>query len=442
MRNIRRIVGLVSAIVFSESVVFGLGSGGIANEVTSAEHLSQLLAITGSKNDPTTVYNNPASIGDLGKYSGTLGMMFYRFSAERTGSNGTSDKMKTGYPIVPNMAATYGWGDGKYGFGIAVLSPFGLETEWSDTSNVRYVATKSTLKMVDITPAFSYRPSEKMALGLGVDYFWTMDADLQKKANVDVINTAVGFPTAGSSDANSRLSGDGSQWGYHAGMLFNPSPSHTIGLAYHSEVKTKIEGDLEITGLSGASASAGVFGGTDYKTPVRTDLFYPQHVQFGYKYSRENKWEAGFNLAWYDWSSNKELAINLPNATATQRALAGAPVPLDWRDVWSASIGGNYRFTETWKLNAGAYYIPAVYPESTFSPAVPDMNKIGLSIGPSYSKNSWSIDTVYNPIFYKTTTINNNLGQSQNGGLAAADISGEYKAMIHILGVNVRYNFR
>jgi len=76
MRNIRRIVGLICAIMFSESIVFGLGSGGIANEVTSAEHLSELLAITGSKTDPTTVYNNPASIGDLGKYSATAGLMF------------------------------------------------------------------------------------------------------------------------------------------------------------------------------------------------------------------------------------------------------------------------------------------------------------------------------------------------------------------------------
>jgi long-chain fatty acid transport protein len=299
-----------------------------------------------------------------------------------------------------------------------------------------------TLKMVDITPAISYRPSDAISLGLGVDYFKTIDADLQRKVPVDVINAGVGFPTSGAPDANSKLSGDGSQWGYHAGLLYKPASHHTIGVAYHSEVKTKIEGDLEITGLSGASASAGVFGGTDYKTSMRTDLFYPQHVQFGYKYSQGDKWETGFNLAWYDWSSNKELAINLPNATATQKALAGNPIPLHWRDVWSVSVGGFYRFNESWKLNGGMYYIPAVYPESTFSPAVPDMNKIGLSIGPSYTKNSWSIDTVYNPIFYKTTTINNTSGQSQNGGLAAADISGEYKAMIHIVGVNVRYNFR
>lgn len=432
-------------VLFFRSSVFAVGSGGIANEVTSAEHIGNLLSITGSKTDPATVYNNPASIGDLGKFNASAGITYYNFSAERKASNGATDEMKTTKTIVPNFGVAGQINGGRWGWGLAVVSPYGLETEWSDTSNVRYVATKSEIKMVDITPAVSYRPSETMAVGFGIDYFLTFDASLQKKAPVDVINTGLCSanpllcpPTSGAPDANSKIEGDGNQWGYHAGILYNPRQNHTLGITYHSEVKTKIEGDLELTGLSGGSTF--VFGGQNFKTPASTDLFYPQNIQFGYKYSKGDKWEAGFNLAWYDWSSNKQFNINLPDATATQKSIVGAPIPLDWRDVWSGTIGGAYRFSDNWKMNAGAYYIPAVYPESTFSPAVPDMDKIGISVGPAFSKGGWSVDTVYNPVFYKTTTINNNIGQSSTG-LASADISGEYKAIVHILGFNVKYRY-
>lgn len=347
---------VVSIFLCYQSNVFAIGSGGISNEGVSAEHLGTLLSILGSKTDPTVVYNNPASIGDLGKFSGTVGMTYYNFSAERT-ANGVTEKMETTNAVVPNFGVSASFHEGKIGAGLAVLSPYGLQTEWSETSSVRYVATESTLKMIDITPGVSFRPSEEIAFGIGADYFLTFDTDLQKKAPVDAVNAGLCQanpllcpPTSGAPDANSRLSGDGNQWGYHAGVLYNPSPNHTLGVTYHSEVKTRIEGDLELSGLTGASAL--VFGGSDFKTPAYTDLFYPQNVQFGYKYSQK-KWEAGVGFAWYDWSSNTQLAINLPNATAAQKSIAGAPIPLAWRDVWSVALGGSLFLSNSWKLNGG-----------------------------------------------------------------------------------------
>jgi len=103
------------------------------------------------------------------------------------------------------------------------------------------------------------------------------------------------------------------------------------------------------------------------------------------------------------------------------------------------NLGGHYRFNEAWKLNLSAYYLPRVYQESTFSPAVPDMNKIGVTVGPGYQHGDWGVDAFYNPLFYKTTNITNTVGQSNAG--AGGDISGKYYAMVHIVGVNVRYRY-
>jgi long-subunit fatty acid transport protein len=108
--------------------------------------------------------------------------------------------------------------------------------------------------------------------------------------------------------------------------------------------------------------------------------------------------------------------------------------------VWSATAGGSVRLSPAWRLNGGIFYIPAVYPESTFSPAVPDMDKAGVSIGATHHHGVWSVDAVYNPLFYRTTTIHNTVGQDATG-LASADISGQYKAIVHIVGLTVSRSF-
>jgi long-chain fatty acid transport protein len=160
-------VSIASCILFFLAPKsYSSGSGGISNEVTSASSLSNVLIIAGSNEDPTVTYHNPSSIGNLGKYNASIGAAYFNFSAKHSGPNG-SDKMKTTNAVIPNFSATQSFNEGKFGIGLAVLSPYGLSTEWSDTSNVRYVATKSELKMINVTPAISYRPTQKFALGIG-----------------------------------------------------------------------------------------------------------------------------------------------------------------------------------------------------------------------------------------------------------------------------------
>lgn len=437
--RINRLLSTYGILSFYVSNSFGLGSGGIGAEALSAKSLALGGAIVGIDDDPSFVYSNPAAIGDMGRGNFSLGLMYYNFSAKREKS-GVTDKMDTTKAFVPNFSFAHSLMDGKFGVGFSVVSPYGLETEWPGTSNVRYVATKSTLNMLDVAPAISYRPSEKLALGFGLDYFSTFKANLQKKVSVDVINFLVGAPTLGSPDANSELDGDGSQWGYHSSVMYSPTKSNEFAVSYHSEVKTKIEGNVMLTGLSGASASAGVFGGTDFKTAASVDLFYPQNVQIGYSHLFNERHKVILTTAWYDWSSNQELKPVLPNATATQAGLLSGATPLKWRDVWSFAIGSDHKISEKWSIQDSAYYEPNVYPPDTFSPALPDLARIGLAIGGTYKVKNTNINLIYNPIFMKDRIINNNLGQS-SAGFAGADISGNYSGIIHIVGLNVMHQF-
>jgi long-chain fatty acid transport protein len=429
-----RILAALIACSLVSSELFALGSGGIGSEIISAK----TLALSGSvlvEHDPGNVYLNPAMLSDMGQYNTSVGASYLSYSSDRSGSNG-SDKMETTNVVIPNFAFAHSLMDGKIGIGLGVFSPYGLQTEWKGTSNVRYVATKSDIKMIDVTPAVSYRFTPQWAVGVGADYFSTIGATLEKKIPVDLVNTLLGTPTAGTPDGNSKLDGDGAQWGYHSSVLWTPTEKQAFSATYHSEVKTRIEGDLELTGLSGASAF--VFGGTTYKTDAITDIFYPQNVQLGYRLSPSEAWKFYANAAWYNWSANNQLGIRLPNATATQKAVAETPIPLQWRDVWSFSLAASRMLNEKWTIDGGAYYEPYVYPAASFSPAVPDTDRYGLNIGTTYSAEKLSLSFVYNPIFMKKRSVT-----TSNGYVAGAtpNISGDYKGTIHVVGVNARYHF-
>jgi len=435
---------LTSVFIASNSNVFALTGGAISNELLSAENFGAPVSVAGGAKDPIVTYSNPASLADIGKLSVTGGGHLEFYGIERKGS-GVSDSMEDQTVFVPSFGLAQSFGDGKFGFGLAVVSPYGLKTEWSETSNVRYVATDSVLKMYDITPAVSYRHNEKFAVGLGLDYFNVFDASLQRKFNPVIIDGALNPPTFTPSipsapDGNTKLEGDGSQWGYHGGLLFQPTERHSFGLAYHSEVKMELEGTIELKGIAGTFATT-VFGGSNFTTPAKADIFFPQNVLIGYAFTPNEKWRFEVDGHWYDWSSNKQLLPRAESANAFQRAIVEAPLPLEWKDIWSFGLGTTYRASDMWKINGGWYYISAAVPDRTFAPIIPDSDRWGLTIGPSFTKGSLTIDAVYSPLFYKDRNINNNIGE-QVSGIPGYNINGEYSADIHIVGLNFKYQFQ
>ena len=418
------------------SNAFAVSGGSIGTGLYSAEQLANPANVAGGLTDPMVTYTNPASLGEIGKYNTTLGGLFINLDSERSGNSVATDSSDTSSNYLPSFGFSTSFMDGKWGFGLALLSPYGLETEWSNTSSVRYLATKSSIKMFDLTPAVSYRHNEKIAFGFGLDYFKVTDASLERKFSPDVVNFLLGVPTLGSPDGHVKLEGDGSDFGYHLGVLYNATEKHSFGATYHSEVKMELEGDVTMTGFTGAGIVA--MGGANFKTSAVADLFFPQNVSLGYGFTPNEEWRVGFDAYWYDWSGNQELLARLPNANATQKAIAQAPIPLEWKDVWSFALSSTFKANDMWKFNGGLYYISAAVPDRTFYAALPDLDRIGVSIGPSLSYNNLTIDTVYSRIFFNDRTVNNNMGTDVSG---IAGGNGDYSVDADIFGINFRYKW-
>jgi long-chain fatty acid transport protein len=440
------------------STAFALGGANIGNEVPSARSAGQgYVGTAGQNNDPTAVWSNPGAITKLQGTQVTVGSHLENIRGSYESDSGAETRARVLNVGIPNFAVTQSFLDGKLGAGLTVQSPFGLETNWPGDSPLRYVATNSRIATLFVSPAIAYRLHNTVAVGVGVDYVNLFRAQLDRHLNVDAVNTGLqalglGTASAGSSDAISSLRGQAANWGYHAGVVYEPSDMHAVGLTYHSKVNLRINGSVKLSGMSGSMA--GYFGGSDYETSAYTDLVLPQNLQLGYAFKPTSKWIFEADAAWYHWSDNRDLRVRFSetNPIRTSVLETGNPSALNLRDAWSVAAGFNFHATDRWQLRSGFWYEPWATPESSFNPAFLDLSRYALAFGTGYDLTKYlTVDLAYSAVFFHNRHIHNDVGTNTSGIIAplqlanpaipSADIDGTYKDFANIFAVNLTYKF-
>jgi len=451
-------VSLAAFLSFGVSTnALAAGGGYIGNEVPSARSAGQgYVGVAAQSEDPTTVFLNPAGIGELKGTQVTVGAHYENINGKYVNDSGAETKARLGNIAVPNMSATHNLMDGKIGLGFSVQSPFGLETHWGGDSPLRYVATDSRLGIVNMTPAVSYQIHPMVSIGAGAKYVNVFNAQLDRHVNQNALNFNLNNADPGLgtySDAVSSLRGNGTGWGYDIGLLLKPHEQHSIGVAYHSKVKVRLNGHVSISGLAGTAASASVFGSSNYETSAYTDLNLPENIQVGYAFKPTPKWHLEANAAWYRWSQGRDLNIRYPVANTTQSSVlnTGNPSVVSPRDAWTVATGANYKINEKWQARGGFWYVPHAVPESTFNPAYMDLSRYGISSGAGFSfTKNLTMDIAYSAVFFKKRHIHNSLGTTVTGipdpgipalGVPSADIDGSYKNFTNLLAFNFHYKF-
>ena len=441
---------LLSFFMASES--FAIGGAFIGNEVPSARAAGQgYVGVAGQNNDPTAVYTNPGAITALKGTQATFGTHWENIHGSYKDDAGNETKARVTNVAVPDLSMTQSFMDGKLATGLSVQSPFGLETNWPGNSPLRYVATNSRLGMVDIMPAVAYQALPMVSIGAGVDYVNLFRAQLDRHINVDAVNAALGAPTAGSADAVSSLRGQAADWGYHAGVVFQPNAQHAVGIAYHSKVNLRVNGNVQLRGLSGTAAA--LFGGSDYSTSVFTDLVLPQNVQFGYAFKPNAQWIFEADAAWFHWSEDRDFNVRFAETNPTRLAVlnTGNPAVLDLRDAWSFCTGVNYKADDRWQLRSGFWYEPWALPEVNFNPAFLDLSRYGVAAGAGYVlTHNLTLDAAYTAVFFHNRSIHNTVGTTTSGipatgipalGVPSPDISGTYSDFANLVSFNLTYRY-
>ncbi|MDZ7828517.1 MAG: outer membrane protein transport protein [Halofilum sp. (in: g-proteobacteria)] len=183
-----------SSLVLAFSVALLPGTAAAASfqilEQSPALQGTSFAGTASSAQDASTVFFNPAAMTELEGSHFSLGgnlimpeAAFDNDGSTNTGGGplqGPDDKTdETGF--VPNLYYVRPIND-RWTFGLGVNAPFGLASSYDKDWVGRYHATDSELQVLNINPTFAYRASDRVSLGVGINY-QRIDATLEQQVD-------------------------------------------------------------------------------------------------------------------------------------------------------------------------------------------------------------------------------------------------------------------
>ena len=149
---------------------------------------------------------------------------------------------------------------------------------------------------------------------------------------------------------------------------------------------------------------------------------------YAYQHSPKTHYEIDFGYT--RWSTHRRIYIDVdPVASAADQAILNAirNGDKDWRDGFSLHFGASHKLTDKLTLRGGSFFFWTPVPKHSFIPAVPDSNRLSLSIGLGYeiSKNLTADIAYYNSFFFKRK-VNNSV--AENAALLNSSVDGNYRS--------------
>ncbi len=199
-------------------------------------------------------------------------------------------------------------------------------------------------------------------------------------------------------------------FGWNMGYMFRPDEKTQIGLAYRSEGRLYMRGEIDwevsqvrsitdnlppINGLPAPDGSGNVSAAdflADYYRPDATTkslIKIPARLSLGYFRTLNDRIDLMFDATFIESSTVRQVKVTIldepaPNGTDMVVQKPGA-IAQNWKDSYKLSIGMNYRLNESWLLRSGYQFDKTPIPSAEFRhPSAPDNNRHMVSVGARY----------------------------------------------------------
>jgi long-subunit fatty acid transport protein len=204
---------------------------------------------------------------------------------------------------------------------------------------------------------------------------------------------------------------------YNLGVLWEPVEWFAWGAVWHSEAKTNMNGNFQVTysnatretingiGASPTGALAlAVLGlpsrvGETESGLINMQLTMPAHFQTGIKVRPTERWQFNVDAVWVDYNKWDAFNFNFDKSTAvTALARLFSPgstptslaFPLGFQSTWNLAFGTQYDLTGRIQLRAGFEPRASAIPDNRRNPMVPINKANYYSLGLGYK---WDKDT-------------------------------------------------
>lgn len=372
-----------------------------------------------SIDDASTIWFNPAGLTDLDGRQVSAGVQLLVPKSKLTDNGSTilgapipGDDGGNPYKPTP-LPNLYGamplTEDNKVWAGLGFNAPFGLSSDYENSSFIRYDSTYTALQVFNLSGVMAYEVSPMLSIGGGLDVQYA-DATLRLAVN------------GGGPDTYTEVTGDDVSVGYNLGLKFKPLETTEVGLTYRSSVNHELDGRFRIMGTSGVI--------TPVNAPGSADLDLPDIAAVGVTHEIIPGVRGMANVTWYGWNSFDEIAVILDSG------VNAATIEQNYDNTVGFAIGGEYDLNDAWTLRAGYQYDPTPTRDNFRTSRTPDGDRNWIAAGATYKwKDNMSFDFGAAYIFIDEENIN----LTRNGGAVTYDATTEGNVAIISTALNYKF---
>lgn len=263
--------------------------------------------------------------------------------------------------VAPHNAFALPLGD-RVAVGLAVTAPFSFTSDYDPSGWQRYSAIRSRLLTLDFQPSVAVKATEWLSLGAALNIQYS-DAWL---------SNALPNLAPGSADGRLRLTGNGWDLGWTAGLQLRPAERVTVGIAYKSAVEHKLEGPVEISGLEGPLAARNLRAQTVARFTT------PWQLTVGARLGVTKSLTLNAQAVHFGWSKFDRIEIAAPISNA---------IVQNYKDTWSVAVGVDQAVGERLTIRAGIQIDPTPTRDAGRDPRVPDGDRVDYNVGATYRMN-------------------------------------------------------
>ncbi len=187
------------------------------------------------------------------------------------------------------------------------------------------------MSTININPAVAVKITDNFSAGAGLDIQYAA-AVLSNAIDFGLIGRSAGLRTLPqSADGFVKVSGDDWSVGYNLGLLYEPTSTTRVGLAYRSGITHNLKGDADFTvpGSVAALTRTGAFRDTGASAKLKL----PDSLSLGVYHELSPRVALMGDVTWTNWSRFKELrAISTiqPNLPPYSPKTGEILTELDW----------------------------------------------------------------------------------------------------------------
>jgi len=317
-------------------------------------------AFVATADNPSAIYYNPAGLTQLEGAQLATNIYEVAVSSDYSGAGGSAS-MKNDYQTIPSIYATWKMAGAPVAYGLGVYVPFGLSTDWPDSSPLRTLALRNVQKFITYNFSAAWQFNPDFSVGAGLTY---------NRATTD-LRRAIGV--FGPNDLF-RFSGSGESLGFDLGLLWKASDKNSFGLSYTHHTTIKFKGVSDTIPL--------VTG-----EPADATFEFPEVLLVGWSFRPVPEWNFEVNLDWTNWGRLDTVTVN--------KASGPTPLAFNWQSGYFYEFGATRYFNGGWHASAGYCFTQNSTPDSTYTPAVPDSNRSFYSLGVGYKSDRFSADLAW-----------------------------------------------